>query len=110
MHASILVETVVSIIVMILVTRIVLHRTRPSLKKRGIMLQVVVAMVEDVLVVAGTIKAEAIMNGISLELPILPVMVGFSVLMDFGWVFEASVRPKVALPMPTLLVFMMLLF
>ncbi len=47
--------------------RIVLHRTRLSLKKRGIMLQVVVAMVEDVLVVVGIIKAKAIMKGTSLE-------------------------------------------
>ncbi len=93
-----------------LVIRIILLRTRLSLKKKGTMLQVVVAMVEDVLVVVGTIKAEAIMNRISLELPMLPIIVGFSVLMEFGWLFVASVRPGVALPMPTLLVFMMLLF
>ncbi len=99
-----------SIDVMSLVIRIALHRTRLSLKKRGTVLQVVVAMVEDVLVVVGTIKAKAIMNGISLELPMLPIIVGFSVLMEFGWLFVASVRPGVALPMPTLLVFMMLLF
>ncbi len=92
------------------VIRIVLHRIRLSLKKRGTMLQVVVAMVEDVLVVVGTIKAEAIMNGISLEPPMLPVIVELSVLMEFGWLFVASVRPGVALLMPTLLVFMMLLF
>ncbi len=99
-----------SINVMSPVIRIVLHRTSLSLKKRGTVLQVVVAMVEDVLVVVGTIKAEAIMNGINLESPMLPVIVGFSVLMEFGWLFVASVRPGVALPMPTLLIFMMLLF
>ena len=99
-----------SIDVMSLMISIILHRTRLSLKKSGTVLQVVVAMVEDVLVVVGTIKVEAIMNGTSLELPTLPVMVVFSVLMEFGWLFVASVRPGVALPMPTLLVFMMLLF
>ena len=55
------------IVVECFVIRIVLHRTRLSLKKRGTVLQVVVAMVEDVLVVVGTIKAEAIMKGTSLE-------------------------------------------
>ncbi len=50
-----------------LVTRIVFQRTRLSMEKRGIVLQVVVAMVEDVLMVVSTIKAEAIMNGTSLE-------------------------------------------
>ncbi len=98
-----------SIVVESLVIRIVLHRTRLSLKKRGTRLLVVFAMVEDVLVVVGTIKAEAIMTRISLELPMLPVIVGFCVLMEFGWLFVASVRPGVALPMPILLVFMMLL-
>ncbi len=99
-----------SIVMMSLVIRIVLHRTRLNLKKRGTVLQVVVAMVEDVLVVVGTLKAEAIMNGINLELPMLPVIVELSVLMEFGWLFVASIRPGVALPMPTLLVFMKLLF
>ncbi len=110
MHASIAVETMDSIIVESLVIRIVLHRTRLSLKKRGTMLQLVVAMVEDILVEVCLIRAKAIMNGVSLELPMLPVMVGFSVLMEFGWLFVASVKPGVAFPMPTLLVFMMLLF
>ena len=99
-----------SINVMSPVIRIVLHRTRLSMKNNGIILQEVVAMVEDILVVVGTIKAEAIMNEISSESPMLPVIVGLSVLMEFGWLFVASVRPGVALPMPTLLVFMMLLF
>ncbi len=72
MHASIVVEIMDSINVMNHVIRIALHRTRLSLKKRGTTLQVVVAMVEDVLVVVGTIKAEAIMNRISLESPMLP--------------------------------------
>ncbi len=65
---------------------------------------------EDVLVVVGIIRDEAIMNGTSLESPILPIIMGFSVLMEFGWLFVASFRPGVALPMPTLLVFTMLLF
>ena len=99
-----------SIIVINLVIRIILLRTRLSLKKSGTVLQVVVAMVEDVLVVVGTIKAEAIMNGISMESPMLPVIVGFSASMEFGWFSLASVRPGVALSMATLLVFMMLLF
>ncbi len=99
-----------SIDVMNHVIRIVLHRTRLSLKKRGTMLQVVVALVEDILMVVGTIKAKAMMNGISLELPMLPVIVGFSVLMEFGWLFVASIRPGVAPLMSTLLAFMMLLF
>ncbi len=49
-----------SIVVMILVIRITLHRTRLSLKKRGTMLQWEVAMVENVLVVVGIIKSQAI--------------------------------------------------
>ncbi len=56
-----------SIDVMSPVIRIVLRETRLSLKKRGTVLLVVVAMVEDVLVVVGTIKAKAIMKGTSLE-------------------------------------------
>ncbi len=56
-----------SIDVMSPVIRILLHRTRLSLKKRGIMLQVAVAMVEDELMVVSIIKAGAIMNGTSLE-------------------------------------------
>ncbi len=56
-----------TIIVMSIVIRIILHRTRLSLKKKGTMLQVVVAIVEDVLVVVGIIRAKAIMKGTSLE-------------------------------------------
>jgi hypothetical protein len=110
LHASIVVETMDSIVVMSLVIRIALHRTRLSLKKRETVLQGVVAMVEDVLVVVGIIRDEAIMNGTSLESPILPVIMGFSVLMEFGWPFVASVKPGVAPQMPILLAFMMLLF
>ncbi len=101
-----------SIIVMSLVIRIILHRTRLSLKKTGTMLQVEVALVEDVRVVVGIIRAKAIMSRTSLECPTLPVSIvtGFSVLMEFGWLIVASVRPGVALPIHTLLVFMMLLF
>ena len=108
--ASFVVETMDSIIVMSLVIRIALHRTRLSLKKTGTMLQEVVAMVEDVLMVVGIIRAKATMNGTSLESPILPIIMGFSVLMEFGWLFVASVRPGVAPQMPILLAFMMLLF
>ncbi len=73
-----------SIIAMSLVIRIVLHRTRLSLKKRGTMLQVEVSLVQDVLVVVGIIRAKATMNRTSLESPILPIIMGFSVLMEFG--------------------------
>ena len=99
-----------SIAVMSLVIRMALHRTRLSLKKKGTVLLVVVAMVEDVLVVVGIIRDKAIMNGTSLESPILPIIMGFSVLMEFGWPFVASVRPGVEPQMPILLAFMMLLF
>ncbi len=56
-----------SIIVMSLVIRIVLHRTRLSLKKSGTMPQVEVALVEDILIVVCIIRAKAIIKGISLE-------------------------------------------
>ncbi len=56
-----------SIIVESLVIRIVLNRTRLSLKKQGPTLQVEVALVEDVLVVVGIIRATAIMKGTSVE-------------------------------------------
>ncbi len=55
-----------SIVVEGLVIRIILHRTRLGLKKKGTMLQVV-AMVEDILVVVSIIRAEAIMKGTNLE-------------------------------------------
>ncbi len=87
-----------------------MHRTRLSLKKRGTSLLDVVAMVKDILIVASIIKAKAIMNGIRLESPMLPVIVGFSDLMEFGWLFVASVRPGVVLLTPTLLVLVMPLF
>ncbi len=67
MHASIVVETMGSIVEESLVIRIALHRTRLSLKKQGTMLQVEVTLVEDVLMVVGTIKAKAIIKGTSLE-------------------------------------------
>ncbi len=47
--------------------RIALHQTRLSLKKRGTVLQEVVAMVDDVLVVVGIIRAKANMKETSLE-------------------------------------------
>ncbi len=56
-----------SIVVESHVIRIILHRTRLSLKKRGTMLQVEVALVEDVLVVVDIMRSKAIMKGISLE-------------------------------------------
>ncbi len=40
----------------------------------------------------------------------IPIIMGLSVLIEFGWLFVANVKPGGALPMPTLLVFMMLLF
>ncbi len=66
-HASIVVNSMDSIVVTSLVIRIVLHKTRLSLKKRGIIIQVEVAMVEDILVVVKIIKAKAITKGTSLE-------------------------------------------
>ncbi len=88
-HASTVIEIIVSIIVMSLMIRIVLYRTRLSLKKRGTVLQVVVAMVEDILVVVSIIRAKAIINRTSLECPTLPmsIVIRFSVLMEFGWLF-----------------------
>ncbi len=56
-----------TIIVMSLVIRIVLYRTRPSFKKRGTMLQVEAALMEDVFVVVGIIRAKEILNKTSLE-------------------------------------------
>ncbi len=56
-----------SIVVMSLVIRIALHRTILSLRKRGTVLQEVVAMVEDTLIEVCSIRAKAIMTGISLE-------------------------------------------
>ncbi len=69
MLALTVVEIMDSIVVTSLMIRIVLRRTRLSLKKKGTMLQEVVAMVEDVLMVVSIIRAKAIMNGTSLELP-----------------------------------------
>ncbi len=57
MHASIVVEIMDSIVVERLMIRIALHRTRQGLKKRGTMLQVVVAKVEVIPVVVGIIRA-----------------------------------------------------
>ncbi len=62
MYASIVVETMDSIVLKILVIRIVLNRTRISLKKQGTTLQVEVALVEDVLVVVSIIRANAFME------------------------------------------------
>ncbi len=69
MHASIVVEAKDSIVVESLVIRIILHRNELSLKKKGTMLQVEVALtiVDDILVMVGIISAEAIMKGLSLE-------------------------------------------
>ncbi len=91
-----------SIIVMSLVIRIKLHRTRLSLKKRGTTLLDVVTMVDDIIVVVGIIEANAIMNGTSFRCPTLPmsILMGFSVLMEFGWLFVAGVRPEVVPPCP----------
>ena len=66
-HASIVVETMDSIVVESLVIRIILNRTRLSLKKQGPTFQVEVALVEDVLVAGGAIRVKTIMNRTSLE-------------------------------------------
>ncbi len=110
MHASIVVEIMDSIDVMSPVIRIVLHRTRLNLKKRGTILQVEVALVYDKLMVVSIIRDKATMNRTSLVSPILPIIMGFSVLIEFGWPYVASVRPAVAPQMPILLASMMLLF
>ncbi len=67
MLASIVVEPMASIVVASLVTRIVWHRTRLRLKKKGTVFQVVVALVQEILMVVNIIRAEAIMKGTSLE-------------------------------------------
>ncbi len=67
MHASIVAETMDSIVVESLVIRIKLLRTRLSLKKRGTMLQVEVTLAEGVLLVVGIIRAKAITYETSLE-------------------------------------------
>ncbi len=101
----------VSIIVISLMTKIALLKTRSSLKMRGINKEVVVAVVKDILIVISITKAEGIMNGTSLESPIMPLSntMRFSVLMKFGWPFVTSVRPRVALLMLTQMAFMMLI-
>ncbi len=85
-------------------------QNKAKFEEERYLLQVEVTLVEDVLVAVSIIRAKAITNEISLELPILPVKIGLSVLMEFGWLFVASIRPRVLLPMHKLLVFMMLLF
>ncbi len=51
------------IIAMILVIRIVLHRTELSFMKRGIIIQAEVASEEAILMLVGIIKDKEIMNG-----------------------------------------------
>ncbi len=67
LHVLIAGEIMASIIAMSLVNRIALHRTGLNFKKKGIVIQVVVAEEEAILVVVGIIKAKGIVNGTSLE-------------------------------------------
>ncbi len=73
-------------------TKIALRRTGLSFRKRGIINQVMVVVMEDVLVVAGIIKAVETMIGTSLEWQSLPVLlpVEFIVLMGSGWLIVSN--------------------
>ncbi len=64
-----------------------LFRTRPGLKRKGLVTQVIVAAKESVLVVANIIKTAVPTKGTSLEWQILPALITmeFSVLIGFGW-------------------------
>ncbi len=109
---SIVVEIMMSIIVMSLMTRIILHKTELSFERRGILINIIVAVVDYILMVVGILKVKGIMNRTSLEWPILPMSITmvFIDLMEFGWPFVVSVRSGVVLLLPTLLVFKMLPF
>ncbi len=83
MHASIVVEIMVLIIVMNPVTKPTLQRIGLSFKRSRIINQVIVAVIEDILVVSTIIKAKK-MKGTNLEWQTLPVLlpVEFIVLME----------------------------
>ncbi len=73
-HTSIVVEIMVLIIVRNPVTKPALHRTRLSFKRREIVNQVMVAVMEDILLVAAIIKAVETMKGTNLECQTLPML------------------------------------
>ncbi len=79
-----------------------LHISGLSFKRRGIIDQVMVAVMKDILLVDIIIKAVGTMKGTNLEWQTLPVvlLVGFIALVEFGWNFVANVMLGVAL-MPT---------
>ncbi len=108
---SVHVSTVVVIMVLIIaknpVTKPALNRTSLSFKRRGIVNQVIVSVVEDIFVMAKIIKVVENMNGRNLEGQTLAALltVEFIALMEFGWPFAANIIPGVVLPMLTPLVF-----
>ncbi len=81
-------STVVEIVVLIIP-----HRTRQSFKSSRIVFQVMVAVEEDVFVVAKIIKAMGTMNRSRLECQILPTSptMEFTVLMGYGLLIVANV-------------------
>ncbi len=85
-HVSIVVEIMVLIIAKNPMTKLVLCGRR-GVQRKGTVGQVMVAVVEGVLVMAGTNKAVETMNRISLEYEILLALLimKFTVLMRFGW-------------------------
>ncbi len=111
-HFSTVVEIVVFIIPKNTMTKPALHRTRQSFKSSGIVFQVMVAVEEDVFVVAKIIKAMGTMNRSRLECQILPTSptMEFIVLMGYGLLIVANVIFGVALPMLTPLISIMLPF
>ncbi len=108
-HDSIVVEIRDLIIVKNHMTNTALRRTRLRFKRRGIIDKEIVAVMEDVLVVAAVIKAVEMMKGTNLEWQTLPMLltVNFTVLMEFGWFIVANVIPGVTLPMSTTLIMML---
>ncbi len=109
-HAPTVVEIMVTIITRSPMTKPALHRTRLSFKGRGIIKHVMVAAVEDILMVAKINKVVGSRNRTSLEWQTLSTLLTmeFTVLMGFGWLLVANIIPGVALPMLTPLVSMML--
>ncbi len=85
------VSTVVEIVLLIIaknpMTKPALHMTRLNFKRREIDDQMMVAVVEEILVVTKIIKAMGTMNGTNLEWQLLPTLltVTFTALMEFGW-------------------------
>ncbi len=66
------------------VTKLALHKAKLSFTKRGIINQVIVAVIEDVHVVAAITKDMETMNGTNLEWQKRPIPVELTVLNKFG--------------------------